>query len=1055
MKKLVITLFTIFSLVSLHAQQEYKAYVVSNAHFDTQWNWDVKQSINEFVYHTMVQNIWLLEKYPDYVFNFEGGVKYQWMKEYYPLEYEKVKKFIAQGRWNVAGSAWDATDSNIPSPESFFRSILLGQNLYKKEFGIKSKDIFLPDCFGFGYALPTIAAHAGLIGFSTQKLQWRLHPFYGDSKVPFNIGLWQGIDGSRIMAALNAMNYTHSWNNEDISNNKELISLAKESVNNTALRYYGTGDTGGSPTISSVVSLEKGIKGNGPVKIISARSYQLYEDYLPFEKHPELPVYNGELLMDVHGTGCYTSQAAMKRFNRRNEQLGDAAEKASVVADFFGGVTYPTAILDESWKRFIWHQFHDDLTGTSIPKAYTYSWNDELISQSRFADIIKTATGSVAQALDTKVKGTPVVVYNPLASSRKDMVEADIPASVSPAGIKVYAPNGKEIAAQLLSYKKGTAHVAFAAETAPVSYAVYDVRLGKSNKTKSSIKVTSNSLENSVYKIILNTDGDIKSIVDKRFNRELVKDGKAIRLAFFPSDESFDWPAWEVLKKTVDGIPVSVTDDVHITIEENGPLCATLKVERKHANSTFVQRIRLTEGANDDRIDIINDIDWGSQNALLKAEFPLSVANSKATYDIGIGSVQRGNNTDNAYEVYAQQWADLTAEDGSYGVSILNNCKYGWDKPNDNTLRLTLLHTPKTDKGYKYQEKQDMGHHSFTYSILGHAVTPDQKDKIAWKADALNNPMLPFISSKHVGKLGSEFSFIKTNTPQVAIKALKKSEDGQSYIVRLYELDGHAANNVEIEFPSAIESAQELNGIEEAIGQATVKGNKIVFSTTAYKPKTFGVKLKKATVALPQTLNIPIDLEYNDQAFTPDAFRNTGRFDKDGNSYSAELIGKNVVSDGITFNIASVENNNVIKCKKNIIKLPENSKCTKLYILAASTDKDRKATFKVDGKEQTFEVPYYSGFYGQWGQTGFSEGYVKDASLAYVGSHRHNRGGNEAYTFTYMYKLCLTVPEGAKELQLPDDDNIAVFAVTLSDNVCDNVKPAGEMRALPQQTQQK
>ncbi|MBP1593970.1 MAG: alpha-mannosidase, partial [Bacteroidetes bacterium] len=218
--------------------------------------------------------------------------------------------------------------------------------------------------------------------------------------------------------------------------------------------------------------------------------------------------------------------------------------------------------------------------------------------------------------------------------------------------------------------------------------------------------------------------------------------------------------------------------------------------------------------------------------------------------------------------------------------------------------------------------------------------------------------------------------------------------------------------------------------------------------TTAYKPKTFGVKLKKGAVELPQSLNIPVALDYNNQAFTPDAFRNTGRFDKDGNSYSADLIGKSVVSDGITFNIAAVDVNNVVKCKKNIVRLPENNQCTKLYILASSVDKDRKATFKVDGKQYTFQVPYYSGFYGQWGQTGFSEGYVKDASLAYVGSHRHTRKGNEAYTFTYMFKFCISLPEGAKELELPDDENIAVFAATLSNNSNDDVKPACEMRAL-------
>lgn len=139
-------------------RREYKAYLVSNAHFDSQWNWDVQRSISEYIPKTMDRNLFLLEKYPDYIFNFEGGIKYSWMKEYFPEKYDLVKKYIRQGRWHVTGSTWDATDTNIPSPESFTRNILYGQHFYREEFGVEGTDIFLPDCFGFGWTLPTIAA---------------------------------------------------------------------------------------------------------------------------------------------------------------------------------------------------------------------------------------------------------------------------------------------------------------------------------------------------------------------------------------------------------------------------------------------------------------------------------------------------------------------------------------------------------------------------------------------------------------------------------------------------------------------------------------------------------------------------------------------------------------------------------------------------------------------------------------------------------------------------------------------------------------------------------
>lgn len=144
-----------------------EVYMVAGAHLDTQWNWDIQTTIKQYVWNTINQNLFLLKQYPDYIFNFEGGVKYAWMKEYYPVQYEFMKKYIKQGRWHISGASWDATDTLVPSIESFIRNVMLGQQYYRNEFGVESTDIFLPDCFGFGWTLPTVAAHCGLIGFSS------------------------------------------------------------------------------------------------------------------------------------------------------------------------------------------------------------------------------------------------------------------------------------------------------------------------------------------------------------------------------------------------------------------------------------------------------------------------------------------------------------------------------------------------------------------------------------------------------------------------------------------------------------------------------------------------------------------------------------------------------------------------------------------------------------------------------------------------------------------------------------------------------------------------
>lgn len=1030
-------------------QKPYKAYVVSNAHFDSQWNWTVQRSIEEYLLNTMVQNFWLFDKYPNYVFNFEGGVKYSWMKEYYPELYEKVKKYIASGRWHVSGSSWDATDTNIPSPESFLRNILYGQEFYKKEFGVTSKDIFLPDCFGFGYAMPSLASHAGLIGFSTQKLQWRVNPFFENGqKIPFPIGLWEGVDGARIMVALDAKSYGKRWDGEeDISYDKEMIDLAQNGPNNTVYRYYGTGDTGGSPSIGSVASVEKGYKSDGPLDIIIAGSDQLFENYYPFENHPELPVYKGELLQDVHATGVYTSQAAMKRFNRRNEQLADAAERASVIADWFGGLSYPAGTLDDAWKRFLWHQFHDDLTGTSTPYVYSFSWNDELISQAQFADIIITASGAVGQAMNTAVKGTPLLVYNPTAYSRTDIVTASIPFTKQPKNISVYGPSGKPVPAQLISYKDNMAVIIFAASVQPVSYSVYEVREGMSKQEKS-LKASKGGLENNIYKITLDENGDIASLVDKRNGKELVEKGKSIRLALFEKNVSTRWPAWEILKTTIDETPVSLINNVKISVEENGPLRITLKITRNHGTSTFVQYISLTEGAADDCITVRNEVDWSSSGCLLKAEFPLNISNSKATYDLGLGVVQRGNNVDNAYEIIAQQWADISTPDNSYGFAVINDCKYGWDKPADNIIRLTLLHTPETARNYAYQNRQDFGHHTFTYALMGHKGTYLDAGLVA-KSEALNQPLISFTIPKHNGPLGRSYCFIESISTQLAVKAIKKAQDGNAYVVRVFESAGKEVKNGVLSFAEEIESAKELNGVEEFLGDAPFQGNKLLINAKAFQPKTYSITFKKPSVAIAPAKNKYVPLNYTAQAYSIDAFKNAVRFDRSGNSYAAELIPEEIITNGISFIMGEALKNHVIKCMGDTIQLPSGHNSSKLYMLVSSTDTNRITTFKVDNKEYTVKVPYYSGKFGQWGLDGFSEGYVIGEKIGFVGSHRHTRAANEPYVFTYMYVAELDIDPNASFLYLPKNNSIAVFAVTLSDNKFSDVLPAWEFRALP------
>lgn len=1009
-------------------EKKVKAYMVADAHLDTQWNWDIQTTIKEYVWNTLNQNLFLLKQYPNYVFNFEGGVKYAWMKEYYPTQYEEMKEYIKNGRWHISGSSWDATDAIVPSPESFIRNILLGQTYYRNEFGVESTDIFLPDCFGFGWTLPTIASHCGLIGFSSQKLDWRHHPFYGKSKHPFTIGLWKGVDGSSIMLA-HGYDYGKRWKDEDLSQNKQLLELSEHTPLNIVYRYYGTGDTGGSPNLASVRSVEKGLKGDGPLEIISATSDQLYKDFMPYKNHPELPVFDGELLMDVHGTGCYTSEAAMKLYNRQNEVLGNAAERAAVAAEWVGGFAYPKETLTDAWRRFILHQFHDDLTGTSIPRAYEFSWNDELISLKQFADVLTYSVNAVSGQMDTRTKGTPVILYNAQALPVSDLAEVVLDMSIVPKGFTVYDQHGKKVASQFISYENGKAHLLIAATVPAAGYAVYDVRTGGTD-TRISKSSGANMIENSLYKIQLDKNGDITSLFDKTNNKELVKEGKAIRLALFTENKSYDWPAWEIIKETTDREPISITDDVKVSLVENGSLRKALCVEKRHGKSLFKQYIRLYEGTRADRIDFYNEVDWQSTNALLKAEFPLSISNPDATYDLGIGSVKRGNNTITAYEVYAQYWADLTDKSGSYGVSVLNDSKYGWDKPNDNTIRLTLLHTPETKGNYSYQNRQDFGYHTFTYSLVPHAGALD-KPATVLKAEQLNQPVLAFKAPKHAGTLGKSFSLVNSNNKNVVVKTVKKAEISDEYVVRVYETGGEKVQQAEITFAGDILSANEADGTEKTIGNASFNGNKLQVSVSPYSMKTYKVKLKSSGSPAAKLQYAALPLNYNRKCVSWNAFRNEADFES-GYSYAAELLPETMTVNNVPFIFGEKDSFNGMTCQGDTLCLPEGSAYNRVYFLAASTEGDAEGCFRIGKSEQAVYVPYYSGFIGQWGHLGHTEGFLKEGEIAYVGTHRHAPDGDQAYEYTYMFKVGLDIPKGATSIILPDNKKIVLFAAALA-----------------------
>jgi alpha-mannosidase len=1124
-------------------------YVVAYAHLDTEWRWDYVTTIKDYIPKTLRLNFDWFEKYPHYVFNFSGSNRYRMIKEYYPADYERLKKYVAAGRWYPSGSSVEENDVNSPSAESVIRQVLYGKEYFRREFGKTSAEYMLPDCFGFPASLPSILAHCGIKGFSTQKLSssWQPAAMVGgpDSPektppgIPFNVGVWEGPDGSYIVAALNPGGYG-SQVSYDLSKSPPpppppdpnqpgrggrggtdwpaRIQLNGQVTGAFAdYMYYGTGDTGGSAQESSIKLMEAIVTkskavlppagggrgqqqapppgpevqvGDGSVKVLAATSDQLFLDLKP-EQIARMPRYKGDLELINHSAGSITSQAHMKRWNRRNEVVADAAEKASVAAELLGGRPYPLQRLNDAWTLVMGGQFHDIIPGTSIPKAYEYAWNDELLALNQFAGVLASATEAVASGMNTQAKGVPIVVYNPLSIAREDVVEAAVsfPNNI-PRAIRVLGPDGSEVPAQLIGEEKGAAKVLFVAKMPSAGYAVFDVQAAEA-PAASTLRVTQSSLENARYSIRLDQSGDVISILDKTLDKELLS--SPMRLAII-TDNPRQWPAWNMDFEDVQRAPrTMVGGPAQIRIVENGAARVAVEVAREAEGSKFVQTIRLSAGDAGNRVEIGHAMDWMAKEGNLKAVFPLTASNLNATYNWDIGTIERPTENERQFEVASHQWIDLTDKGGSYGVTILTDCKYASDKPDDHTLRLTLVRTPGVRSGsYGDQASQDWGHHEFIYGLAGHAGDFRQ-GQTDWQALRLNQPLVAFQSPSHAGALGKSFSLMKVSNSRIRVLALKKAERGDEYVVRLVEMDGRPAQNISISFAAPITAAREVNGAEEPVGAANVTKGELITSFKAFQPRTFAVRLGAGPAKVAAVLSQPVTLSFDQCVATPDGRPGAGYFDNQGRSLPAEMLPGEISYAGTRYSLAPAGygKHNAVIPRGQTIPLPAGN-FNRIYLLAASVSGDQQASFRVGDNAVDLTIQDWSGYIGQWdnriwkqvppppptpeqlaqqaaragaagarggrGQAGGGRGpqparlvdvfdalipgYIKPSPVAWFASHRHaSDGSNEPYAYSYLYAYTIDVPAGARTLTLPYNGNIRILAITVS-NAGLSVRPA-------------
>jgi len=1058
MKKLLILILTLIIAANISLAQTKKQkyninqdtllYTIGYAHLDSQWRWDYPRTINEFLKNTLEDNFERFEKYPDYVFNFTGSRRYKMMKEYYPDMYKRMADYIAQGRWHISGSSVDECDVNVPSSESVIRQVLYGNNYFRKEFGKESVDFMLPDCFGFQGHLPSVWAHAGLVGFSTQKLSWK-----SANGIPFNVGVWQGPDGNSVIAALNATSYT-SRIEERLDKSEDWFKRISENGSKYGtyfdFRYYGVGDVGGAPREEDVKNAVNSLNHkDSQIKVLLSSSDQMFKDITP-EIRQKLPRYSGDLLLIEHSAGSITSQAFMKRSNRKNEFLAKSAEQLADMADWLGSAKYPFEKLNNSWELVLGSQMHDILPGTSILKAYEYSWNDEFIAMNSLSEVLKNSVSAISRELNTEAKGKSILVYNPVAKNRVDVVTAEIEYEEEiPQAIAVIDKDGKEVPSQILSRSGNKIKVIFLASVPSVGLEVYDMRPAEAPfKQNSILSITNSSLENEYYKVKVNSSGDIANIWDKKNQRELLS--APARLEFL-HEHPEQWPAWNMDWEDRVKSPIDYYGkDAKIRIIENGPVRISLEIIREAQNSILKQNISLSAGKAGKRIEIENVLDWQSKGVSLKAAFPLTVSNEFATYNYGTGTIQRSNNHERKYEVPSKEWIDLSDEYGNYGVSILEDCKFGSDKPDDSTIRLTLLFTPVANSYYE-QSNQDWGIHDFKYGIYGHEGDWRQA-KTHWQARFLNQPLTAFETAKHDGKLGKSISLLELNSAQIGLMAFKKMEKGSYCLLRVNELIGQNIDNIRASFSTKVVDAYEVNGQEKKIGPAQVKSGSLIFDMTKYAIRSFAVKLAEPSDKHAPPSVVPIDLPYNEDGFSHDGRKKDGIIDNNGRTMAAEQIRDSLTCEDIQFKIGDTSDgiNNMVACNGQQIKLPQ-GKYNKIYILASALN-DTKGVFKIDDQEIKLGIQKWTGYVGQHYNrivhfrgikiSKLEKAYSKHDNIAWFSSHIHDdEGKNLAYQYSYIYKYEIDIPEGTKTLTLPENKEIIIFAVSLAQNNNDNIKP--------------
>jgi alpha-mannosidase len=828
--------------------------ISGHAHLDVAWMWPYWRT-RQKIAHTVSNVLGLMERYPDYYYSQSQPQLLQWLKEDVPELYARVKQRVAEGRFEPVGAMWIEADCNLTSGESLIRQIMHGTRFWQQEFGVTPRHIWLPDVFGYSAALPQIMRGCNIPVFMTTKISWNQF-----NRMPCDTFRWRGIDGSEVLThfitapELDTTTSFYSYNGplrpSDMTGT--WMNYRQQDINDHLLYLCGWGDGGGGPTEEQMerVQIMADLPDFPQVRAGRAEDY-FTELYQRVWENPRLPTWVGELYLEYH-RGTYTSQARIKQANRRAELFYREVELLNAWASLYGMPSRQEQ-LNQGWRLILLNQFHDVLPGSSIHEVYDDA--ERIYAEARAIGkrIYDEALAVVLQ--HTSAGEQDLLLLNTLAWERTDPIQVP--------GQHSALMNQRTTAQQTTDWEGNSVFLLDGVRVPPcgvqVISAASSVGAGEAEMPqvpdKSALSTVESRfidsetivLRNEYYDLRINAQGEISRLYDRRAERDVLAPGQTGNQLIAYEDRPLNFDAWDI-DLFYEEKPYPVRDVTSMHIIEEGPVRATVEIVRSYMSSRITQRISLWR--NSPRIDVATEIDWHEHLTLLKAAFPLAINSTRASYEIQFGNVERPTHRNTSwdiarFEVCAHRWIDVS--EGGYGISLLNDSKYGHDV-HDNVVRLTLLKSSIYPDAYA-----DEGLHRFTYSLLPHVGDWREAQSVR-RAYELNVPVVCIAGQKKVTSIpgvptkgtlhdkSGVYTFMQTECTHIIIETVKPAEDGDGLVVRLYEAHNQRGRGT-LTFATAILFAQECNLLEEPVSAVSFQGNTLPFQVRPFEIKTFRIHL--------------------------------------------------------------------------------------------------------------------------------------------------------------------------------------------------------------------